>query len=128
MNSVRSVRLFAAALTAASISAAALAGEKTAAIENHDGTYAVDITTEQGSCDRVYHWKISVAGGRISSPSDAMMQATGQIDPRGVVSVAFRRDNQVAHVAGKVRGDSGFGTWSSPTLQCGGSWRAARQG
>ncbi len=129
MRSVRYSRLLAAGLAAASLlPAAAYAGERTAAIENHDGVYAVDILTEQGSCDRTYHWTISVSGGRISSPSDAIMQATGQIDQRGIVSVAFRRDNNVAHVAGKVKGSAGSGTWSSPTLQCGGSWRAARQG
>jgi len=52
-----------------------------------------------GSCDKAYHWTFSVSSGRISSSSDAMMQATGQIDRRGIVSVAFRRDNNVAHVA-----------------------------
>jgi hypothetical protein len=130
MSFARSLNLFAAALVASLLPAAmaANAGERTAAIENHDGVYAVDIITEQGSCDKTYHWTISVSGGRISSPSDAIMQATGQIDQRGLVSVAFRRDSNVAHVAGKVKGSSGSGTWSSPTLQCGGSWRAARQG
>lgn len=130
MSSTRSSKLFAAALAAATFSSgltAASAGDRTAAVENHDGVYAVDIVTEQGSCDRIYHWTISVSGGRISSPSDAMMQASGLIDQRGVVSVAFRRDNNVAHVAGRVQGRSGSGTWSSATLQCGGSWRAARQ-
>jgi hypothetical protein len=129
MSSTKSSCLFAALAAAAFVSGptAANAGDRTAAVENHDGVYAVDIVTEQGSCDRIYHWTISISGGRISSPSDAMMQATGLIDPRGIVSVAFRRDNNIAHVAGRVQGRSGSGTWSSPTLQCGGSWRAARQ-
>ena len=37
---------------------------------NHDGIYAVDITTRQGSCDRDYHWMISISGGRISLAGD----------------------------------------------------------
>jgi hypothetical protein len=130
MSLVRYPHIFAAALCAVSILPAATtanAQHKLASVENHDGVYAVDIITEVGSCDKAYHWTFSVAGGRISSSSDAMMQASGQIDLRGIVSVAFRRDNNVAHVAGKVIGASGSGTWSSPTLQCGGSWRAARQ-
>jgi len=133
MKLVRYSHLFVAALAAASIPLAATTASAqhkitAAAVENHDGVYAVDIVTEQGACDRSYHWTIAVSGGRVSSPSDAMMQASGQIDRRGIVSLAFRRDNNVAHVAGRVKGSSGSGTWSSPTMQCGGSWRAARQG
>jgi hypothetical protein len=95
---------------------------------NHDGIYAVDITTRQGSCERDYHWKISVSGGRISSAGDTPMAASGEISQRGIVDVAFRRFGQVATVIGKLAMGSGSGTWSSPTMQCAGSWRATRQG
>lgn len=131
MSPVRYSHLFTAALAAGFLSAIPMASAenkiRSAAVENHDGVYAVEIVTEQGACDRSYHWTIAVSGGRVSSAGDAIMQASGQIDQRGVVSLAFRRDNNVAHVAGKVKGSSGSGTWSSPTMQCGGSWRAARQ-
>ncbi len=95
---------------------------------NHDGIYAVDITTRQGSCDRDYHWKISVSGGRISSAGDTPMIASGEISRRGTVDFAFQRFGQVATVIGKLAMGSGSGTWSSPSLQCAGSWRATRQG
>jgi hypothetical protein len=95
---------------------------------NHDGIYAVDITTRQGSCERDYHWKIFVSGGRISSAGDTPMAASGEISQRGIVDVAFRRFGQVATVIGKLAMGSGSGTWSSPTMQCAGSWRATRQG
>ena len=93
----------------------------------HDGVYAVEIFTLRGSCDRVYHWTINVAAGRVTSPADGFMQASGQINQSGIVSLAFRRDEHIANVAGKVNGGTGSGTWSSPTLQCAGSWSAARQ-
>lgn len=120
-------RWCAAALCAAGFLAAASSGQaQVKAAKNHDGVYGVDIFTQEGSCDRSYHWTIQVADGRVSG-TDVMVQASGRIDPNGAVSLAFRRYNNVAHVAGSVNGNSGSGTWSSPTMQCGGSWRAARQ-
>jgi len=96
--------------------------------QNHDGIYAVDIVTRQGSCERDYHWKISVSGGRVSSAGDTPMEASGQINQRGIVELAFQRFGQVATVTGKLAMGSGSGTWSSTTMQCAGSWRATRQG
>ena len=95
---------------------------------NHDGIYAVDIVTRQGSCERDYHWKISVSGGRVSSAGDTLMEASGQISRRGIVALAFQRFGQVATVTGKLAMGAGSGTWSSKTMQCAGSWRATRQG
>jgi hypothetical protein len=95
---------------------------------NHDGIYAVDITTRQGSCDRDYHWLIAVSGGRVSSAGDALMEASGKISRRGIVALAFERFGQVATAKGKLARGAGSGTWSSTTLQCAGSWRAKRQG
>ena len=52
--------------------------------QNHDGIYAVDVVTRQGSCDRDYRWMIAVSGGRVSSPGDTPMEASGQISRRGM--------------------------------------------
>src|SRR5580693_1277704 len=46
----------------------------------HDGLYAVEISTLRGGCDKALHWKIIVTEGRVSSPADAFMQASGSID------------------------------------------------
>jgi hypothetical protein len=118
----------AAALIGAAPIHAATARSKVAPIMkyNHDGIYAVDIVTRKGSCDRDYHWVIAVSGGRISSGTP--MEASGQISRRGVVRLAFERFGQVATVTGKLAMGAGSGTWSSPTMQCAGSWRATRQG
>jgi hypothetical protein len=70
--------------------------------QNHDGIYAVDIVTRQGSCERDYHWKISVSGGRVSSAGDTPMQASGQVNQRGIVELAFQRFGQVATVVGTL--------------------------
>jgi hypothetical protein len=96
--------------------------------KDHDGIYAVHIVTQQGICDKEYLWTITVSKGHVTSPADGFMQARGEINPSGVVSLAFLRDNQIANVAGKLNGKIGSGVWSSPTLQCAGLWSAYRQG
>jgi hypothetical protein len=133
LNPVQLSRFFAAALAAASClpNIALATSERKGGAgpdTNHDGVCAVDVVTRQGSCDRSYRWTIAVSDGRVRSTGDGVMQASGSIDKNGVVSLAFRRDNDVARAAGRVNGSSGSGTWSSPTMQCAGSWRAMRQG
>lgn len=132
---MRSARFrFAAALGACAFLITSLSAPTGAAAQArraagaHDGVYAVDIYTQQGACDRVYHWTITVASGQVSSPADGAMQASGRIAPNGAVSLAFRRDNQVATVAGKVKSGRASGRWSSPSLQCAGFWNAVRVG
>ena len=123
-------RLFAVAvISAASIHATSARSKVAPAMTyNHDGIYAVNIVTQQGSCSRDYHWLIAVSGGRVSSAGDTPMEASGQINQRGIVDLAFRRFGQVATVTGTLAMGSGSGTWSSTTMQCAGSWRATRQG
>ncbi len=95
--------------------------------QNRDGIYAIDITTQQGRCDRDYHLMISISGGRVSSAGDTPMEASGQINQRGIVDLAFQRFGQIATVTGMIGMRSGSGSWSSTTMQCAGSWRATRQ-
>ena len=125
MQLVLQSRLFAAVLMAgAPVSAA----QALVAAQNPDGIYAVDITTRQGECDKIYHWMISVSGGRVTSAGDTPMEASGQINGRGVVALSFERFGQAATVTGRLAKGSGSGTWASKTMQCAGSWRALRRG
>jgi hypothetical protein len=126
MTSAKYSSLAAMFMGAVAISAAQAHGGG-AMRQNHDGIYAVDITTRQGNCDRGYHWLIAVSGGRVSSAEGALMEASGKISRRGIVAVAFERFGQVARARGKLGRGAGSGTWSSPTMQCAGSWRATRQ-
>jgi hypothetical protein len=65
--------------------------------------------------------------GRVSSTGATPLAASGQINPQGMVSLAFRGFNEVAHVVGRMSGRKGSGTWSSPTMACAGTWHALRQ-
>ncbi len=76
-------RLLAAALATASclIGITALDAQqrpRSAIARDHDGVYAVHVVTLQGMCDRDYHWTITVADGRVTSPADGFMQASGR--------------------------------------------------
>ncbi len=121
-------RLFAAVLMGSATINVANAQDAQASTQNPDGIYAVFITTRQGDCDKAYHWMISVSGGRVTSAGDTPMAASGQVNGRGNVDLAFQRLGQVATVTGKLAKGYGSGSWSSSTMGCTGSWRALRQG
>ncbi|MGB8276433.1 MAG: hypothetical protein WCF20_00630 [Methylovirgula sp.] len=95
----------------------------------YDGIYSVEAITQDGSCANT-HWTVAVANGLIASvsPNDANITASGLIEDDGVVSMTFRGgENQIAHVGGAIKGRNGKGSWSSPTLLCGGIWHAEKK-
>lgn len=94
-----------------------------------DGTYGVEVVTEDGKCGSS-HWTVEVQHGQIASvsPNNSNIYATGLIEDDGTVSMSFHGGNgDVAHVGGTVKSTGGTGAWSSPTLLCGGRWRADKQ-
>jgi hypothetical protein len=124
---LRYPRFLAPALIGVAAMGAANARDRLAPGQSQDGVYAIDITTRQGSCEKTYHWTISVSGGRVRSAGDAPLAASGQINQRGVVDLAFQGFGQHATAKGRLGGGEGSGTWYSPTMQCSGSWQANRQ-
>ncbi len=128
MASIRRQFFCAAALAAACIGGSTASDAGRTPRVRPDGVYAVEIFTLRGSCDRVSYFTVSIAGGRIATSADAFVQSSGGVSANGVVSLAFRGGNDVGNAVGRVDGRSGSGTWSSSTMRCAGSWRAARRG
>lgn len=94
-----------------------------------DGTYGVEVATLDGTCG-ASRWTVEVQHGQVISvsPNTNGIYATGLIEDDGTVSMSFHGGNgDVAHVGGTVKGASGTGAWSSPTLLCGGTWRADKE-
>lgn len=94
-----------------------------------DGVYSVDAVTQDGSCAKA-HFTVQVAHGQVASisPNDENITAIGIVESDGVVSLTFRGGvSQIAHVGGTIKGRYGHGTWSSPTLLCGGVWHAEKE-
>jgi hypothetical protein len=116
-------RLFAAVLMGAASTSVVKAG----GLHNHDGLYAVDITTKHGDCHKHSRWTILVSGGHVSSAGDTPMNASGHINPHGNVHLTFKRFHHVAKVTGRLTTEAGSGTWHSPTMECTGSWHTHRR-
>jgi hypothetical protein len=95
-----------------------------------DGTYALEVATLDGTCGGS-HWTVEIVHGQITSisPNTYNAYATGLIEDDGTVSMSMHGGNgDVVHVGGSVKkSGSSTGAWSSPTLLCGGTWRADKQ-
>jgi hypothetical protein len=126
MNLFRASAISAAVLIGASFSPWIDAAHAQRWQQAQDGVYVVDITTRQGDCGNAYHLTISVSGGHVTAVGDTPIESSGQINRRGIVNLTFQGMDKVAHAAGKLADGSGSGTWSSPSLQCAGSWHAIR--
>jgi hypothetical protein len=88
--------------------------------------YMLSISRSDKAIAAAYHLTISVSGGHVTAVRDTPIESSGQINRRGIVNLTFQGIDKVAHATGKLADGSGSGTWSSPSLQCAGSWHAIR--
>lgn len=91
-----------------------------------DGVYGVRIVTSHGDCPGSYNLKVAVQDGDVRIVSYGLVQGSGKISPHGHVFMTFGMLNHTARVAGKIKGASGRGSWSSESMGCGGYWQAMR--
>lgn len=91
-----------------------------------DGVYGVRIVTSHGDCPGSYNLRVAVQDGDVRIVSYGLVQGSGRISPQGNVFMTFGLLNHTARVAGKIRGASGRGSWSSESMGCGGYWQAMR--
>jgi hypothetical protein len=96
------------------------------AITTYDGTYKVDVTTDEGDCQKTASGTVTVSDGIIVETSDSSVQTFGRIGEEGIVSFAFHRGTDVAHVSGRLKGGRFQGAWSAPAQYCGGRWTARK--
>jgi hypothetical protein len=127
--------LLAAAVLAASVWSASAAPRTPArapapppSVAQFDGNWSVSIITDSGTCDRGYRYAVRILDGRIyyNNPN---INLSGQVNPRGYVSVQVGAGSQQAVGTGRLSRDYGEGTWSgrSATDQCSGRWEAERR-
>lgn len=91
-----------------------------------DGVYGVRVVTSHGDCPGLYNLKVAVQDGDVHFVSYGLVQGSGKISPQGNVFITFGLLNHSARVAGKIRGASGRGYWSSQSMGCAGYWQAMR--
>jgi hypothetical protein len=108
------------------LTAAASLSTSVWAITTYDGTYKVDVTTDEGDCQKTASGTVTVADGIIVETSDSAVQTFGRIGEEGIVSFAFHRGTDVAHISGRLKGGRFQGAWSAPEQLCGGRWTAQK--
>jgi len=114
-----------ASLLCVGMLAAAVFASPSRSADSFDGKWTVSIAVKTGACmSRTV--PIRVSNGRVSYAGPFEARATGKISPTGSLDVSFSRKGDVAHAAGAVAGTSGRGHWTSPTVDCSGTWSARR--
>jgi len=116
-------------LGAAALAASFLASEAQAQTNRFDGTWSVEVVTEQGACDRAYRYSVIVERGRARYGGPEQFNVNGQVRPNGSVSASISRGQDRANVTGQLSGATGRGTWNtSGGRSCSGYWNAEKRG
>jgi hypothetical protein len=117
--------LAAVAITAA----AALTNVSGAAAASFDGNWSVLIVTQRGPCDAAYRYGLSIRNGVVFYEGSAPVNVSGRVNGSGGVYVRVWAGSQSASGSGRLRGNSGRGSWrgvgSSGT--CSGYWTASQR-
>ncbi|PZQ83285.1 MAG: hypothetical protein DI549_08665 [Ancylobacter novellus] len=92
----------------------------------HDGVWRVATEPATGPCSKRLEFNLSVEGGQITYAGIMPVDASGSVDPLGVIEIRVVRGDETVAAKGLVRGDVASGEWVSPAKNCTGSWVARR--
>ena len=116
-------------LGAAVAAAAFFAPQAQAQTKKFDGTWSVEVITEQGACDRAYRYSVIIQNGRARYGGPENFNVNGQVQQNGAVAASISRGQDSANVRGRLSGNMGTGTWStSGGRTCSGNWNAEKRG
>jgi hypothetical protein len=116
-------------LGAAAVTASFFAPAAQAQTNRFDGTWSVEVVTEQGACDRAYRYSVIVENGRARYGGPEAFDISGSVQANGTVSATIARGQDRANVRGRLSGRTGTGTWStSGGRVCSGNWNAEKRG
>ena len=116
------------AIAAAAFAVSAVSVATVASAAPFDGPWSVTVVTRSGPCDQSYRYGIMVSGGRVGYLGGGGVAISGRVSPSGAVSVSVAAAGNRAHGSGRLRGNSGGGSWrgSGPSGACAGTWSASR--
>ncbi|MBS9479094.1 hypothetical protein [Ancylobacter radicis] len=93
----------------------------------HDGVWQVAAEPATGPCSKRHEFKLSVEDGQISYGGlIPLAEASGSVNPLGVIEIQVVRGEETLAATGLVRGDTASGRWTSPVKNCTGSWVARK--
>ena len=96
----------------------------------HDGSWAIEIVTERGDCDRLYRYYVVVDGQAVrlrSMMGETSQARMGLVRTDGRVNATLGQADDPVNVTGRLAGASGAGVWSAPVRQCTGRWNAQKR-
>lgn len=92
----------------------------------YDGKWSVRVVVVAGDCSLNRPLPIRVADGRVSLAALFGPRVRGKVQQDGQISIRLSYAGEVVDAAGALAGQSGRGSWKSPTLNCGGVWKAMK--
>lgn len=98
--------------------AAPLAAE--AAATPFDGRWTIVAEAREGSCEEAYRLPIDVQDGAISYAGPHAVDARGQVNSAGRVTITLAHGGNVVRAQGSLDAQTGGGKWVSPG--CTGAW------
>lgn len=102
-------------------------GTPVQAAQTFDGRWSVAIVAESGDCSARYTVPIDVDGGQVRYAGRFSAEASGKVGASGQLEVSFAYRDDVVRAKGSLTDRNGYGSWTSPTQECGGTWRATRK-
>ncbi|HEY8382802.1 MAG TPA: hypothetical protein VIL09_11700 [Microvirga sp.] len=100
-----------------------------AQVRRFDGTWSVEVVTEQGACDRAYRYSIVIENGQARYGGPEAFAVSGRVQANGTVAGSISRGQDRANVTGRLGGGTGTGTWTtSGGRNCSGRWNAEKRG
>jgi hypothetical protein len=112
------------------ISVMCVAAQVAMAQAPHDGSWAIEIITERGACERLYRYYVEVEGQAVrlrSMTGETSQATTGLVRPDGSIKATLGQTEDPVNVSGRLAATSGTGIWSAPARQCTGRWSAHKR-
>ena len=124
------VSALAAGICLGAVAAPAIARTGAKAPDRFDGTWSVEVITENGACDRAYRYGVIIQNGQARYAGGGDFTVSGRVQPSGAVRATSSRGDTAAQVVGRLGSEgNGNGTWTtSGSTSCKGRWNAERRG
>ena len=111
--------------------AATLALAGPALARSFDGSWGIEVMTEQGRCDPRYLYYIVIRDNAVhlrSMMGETSPQAAGRVGPGGRIDGTLGAADDPVAVRGQLESVAGSGTWAAPSRGCSGRWVAEKRG
>jgi hypothetical protein len=96
----------------------------------HDGSWAIEVMTERGECERLYRYYVVVDGEAVrlrSMMGETSEAPVGALRKDGRIDVTLGQADDPVSVKGQLGAAAGGGRWVAPLRGCAGRWSAEKR-